>query len=117
MIECVFCKIVKGEISSEKIYEDNDFISFLDAKPVGVGHTLVIPKKHFDNLLDIDENFSSKYISAIQKTGKILMDKYNVDGFNIVLNNGEAAGQLVHHVHFHVLPRKKGDNKRGIFIG
>ena len=114
---CIFCKIVAGEILCDKIWEDSEFISFLDIKPVGEGHTIVIPKKHFDTLIDLNENFSEKYIDAIKKTGKILMEKYNANGFNSVLNNGEAAGQVVNHVHFHILPRKKGDNKRGIFIG
>src|SRR3989304_6040701 len=113
--ECIFCKIAKGEIPSAKIWEDSEFISFADIKPVGEGHTLVIPKKHFKTLMDLDERFSKKYIGAIKKTGEVLMKKYNAEGFNSVLNNGEAAGQIVNHVHFHLLPRKRGDNKRGIF--
>ena len=115
--DCIFCKIASGEIPSAKVWEDSQFISFSDIKPVGEGHTLVIPKKHFYTLMDLDENISAKYITAIKKTGKILMEKYNADGFNSVLNNGESAGQIVNHVHFHLLPRKKGDKMRGIFIG
>jgi len=115
--ECVFCKIVKGEISSEKIWEDESFMAFADANPVGEGHTLLIPKKHFETLLDVDEEFSVKYIFALQGVGKMLIEKYNADGFNVVLNNGKSAGQVVGHVHFHLLPRKEGDNKRGIFVG
>jgi len=117
MVECIFCKIVKGEISAEKIYEDEEFMAILDINPVGEGHTLVMPKKHFDDLMSLDNNISSKYVEVIQKVVRILIGKYDADGFNVVLNNGEVAGQVVKHVHFHILPRKKGDNKRGIFIG
>ena len=114
---CIFCKIIKGEIPSKKIWEDENFLAILDVKPVGEGHTLVIPKKHFNNFLDLDAETSLNYINALQKTAKILMNKYSAKGFNIVLNNGKVAGQLVGHVHFHILPRKDGDNLRGIFIG
>ena len=114
MDDCIFCKIIRGEVSCEKIYEDDSFFAFLDAAPQVKGHTLIVPKKHFENLMDIDEKFSENYIKAIRKVGKILIEKYNADGFNVVLNNGEAAGQIVNHVHFHILPRKKGD---GYFFG
>ena len=119
MKSCIFCKIVKGEIpcGKGKIWEDCDFLAFLDINPVGEGHTLVIPKKHFENIFDISEEISRKYLNAVKKTAEILMKKYNSDGFNIVNNNGKSAGQVVNHIHFHILPRKKGDNKRGIFIG
>ncbi len=115
--DCVFCKIAKGEISAEKIWEDEEFIAFSDANPKGEGHSLVIPKKHFETLMDLDENTSAKYVWAIRKTAEVLMSKYDCDGFNVVLNSGESAGQIVRHVHFHLLPRKQGDNKRGIFLG
>lgn len=117
MEDCIFCKIVWGEIPCDKIYEDENFIAFPDANPVEEGHTLVIPKKHFDNLLMVDGDSKKNFIEALQKVGRILIKKYNSTGFNLVLNNGEDAGQVVKHVHFHLLPRKKGDNKRGIFIG
>ena len=117
MSDCIFCKIARGEVLSEKIYEDDKFVAFKDINPVGEGHTLIIPKKHFDNLMEMDDKNSSGYINAIKEVGKILMKRHNADGLNIVLNNGEVAGQVVGHVHFHILPRKKGDKKRGIFIG
>lgn len=106
MEDCIFCKIVKGEIPCHKIYEDEKFLAFADAHPLEEGHTLVIPKKHFENFIDVDEEFGSKYIQSIQKVGKILMEKYKLKGFNILLNNGKDAGQLVNHVHFHIFPRK-----------
>ena len=114
---CVFCKIIEGKIPAEKIWEDQDFIAIADIKPIGEGHTLVIPKKHFKTLSDLDDNTSREYINAIRKTGETLMKKHNSEGFNSVINNGEAAGQIVGHVHFHLLPRRKGDNKRGIYLG
>ena len=117
MNNCIFCKIVKGEIPAEKVYEDKEFIAILDINPVGEGHTLVIPKKHFDDLMSLDKKISSNYLEVIQKVVKILIKKYKCEGFNVVLNNGEIAGQIVKHIHFHILPRTKGDNKKGIFIG
>ncbi len=116
MKECIFCKIVKGNVSSEKVYEDDDFLAFADANPVGEGHTLVIPKKHFENLLELDEKLYSSYLSAIKKTAKILMEKYDAAGFNIALNNGKLAGQIINHVHFHILPRKENDGKKGFYL-
>ena len=117
MEDCVFCKIAKGEIKREAIWEDDNFIAFPDAHPAGEGHTLVIPKKHFDSLMDLNKEIYEKYLSAIKEVAKILMKKYKADGFNIVVNTGEVAGQVIKHVHFHLLPRKKGDSMRGIFIG
>ena len=117
MDNCIFCKIAKGEIPAEKIYEDDFFIAFADANPVGEGHTLVIPKKHLDNFMDLDLETSEKYLETIKKVAQMLIEKHHADGFNLVVNNGKSAGQVVGHVHAHLLPRKKGDNKRGIFIG
>ena len=117
MEDCIFCKIAKGKIPTENfIYEDEHFVAFLDAKPRCEGHTLVVPKKHFKDLLELDEEISEKYISVLKKIAKILIDKYNVPAFNIFLNNGSEAGQAVWHTHFHILPRKKGDSGKGIFI-
>ena len=112
MEDCIFCKIAKGEISSENfIYEDEDFVAFLDVNPKTEGHTLVIPKNHFNTFMDLDEDTSCKYLEVIKKVGKILMEKYNASAFNVFLNNGKEAGQVVDHVHFHLLPRKEGDGK------
>jgi histidine triad (HIT) family protein len=117
MEDCVFCKIVRGEIPIENfVYEDEDFVAFLDANPRCEGHTLVVPKKHFKDLLELDEETSARYISVLKKVGKILIEKYDVPAFNIFLNNGGEAGQAVWHVHFHILPRREGDSGKGIFI-
>ena len=115
--ECVFCDIVNGKVKTEKIYESENFIAFYDINPLGGGHTLIIPKKHFSSLMDLDKETSEKYLLAVRETAKIIIKKYGAYGFNLVVNNGKAAGQVIGHVHFHLLPRKEGDNKRGIFIG
>ena len=115
MDDCVFCKIAKGEIPCYKVWEDEEFIAFLDANPRCEGHALVIPKKHFITFMDLDEDTSCKYLNAVREVGEILMEKYNAPAFNIFLNNGKEAGQAVWHAHFHLLPRKEGE-KEGIFI-
>lgn len=117
MKECIFCKIASGEIPAEKAWEDENFLAFADAHPVSEGHTLVITKKHFENLIDLNDEMSRNYIFAIREVGKLLMRKYGADGFNVSLNNGKAAGQVVNHIHFHIIPRKNGDGKRGIYTG
>lgn len=117
MKDCIFCKIGRGELPSEKIWENSKFLSFKDIHPVGEGHTLIIPKKHFDDFIDLDKEFYEEYLGAIKKTAKILIKKYHAEGFNLVLNNGKVAGQIVNHVHFHLIPRKKGDKKQGISLG
>lgn len=108
-MDCIFCKIAKGGVPAEKVFEDDSFIAFADVNLVSEGHTLIVSKKHFNTLMDLDEETSRQYISAIKEVGKILMKKYDADGFNLLLNNGKIAGQVVEHVHFHIIPRKKGD--------
>ncbi|MFH1311311.1 MAG: HIT domain-containing protein [Nanoarchaeota archaeon] len=114
--ECIFCEIANGKIKVEKIYENEDFFAFYDANPIGEGHTLIIPKKHFDSLMDLDKDISLGYIPVIREVADILMKKYNAAGFNILLNNGKVAGQIIGHVHFHLLPRKKGNNNKGFLF-
>lgn len=111
MKDCVFCKIAEGEIASEKIYENNNFFSTLDASPKVEGHTLVISKKHFENILDLPKMLGPELLDCIKETAIILMKKYDAEGFNVINNNFEVAGQVVKHVHFHILPRKKGDGR------
>lgn len=107
---CVFCKIVNGEIPSYKIYEDDDILAFLDISQATKGHTLVIPKKHYDNLLTIDSKTLEKVSVACQKVATTLKEKLNTSNFNFVNNCGTTAGQSVMHVHFHVIPRYPDDD-------
>ena len=109
MKDCIFCKISKGEIPVKKIYENDSFFSILDLKPIVKGHSLVISKKHFETILDLPDSLGPKLLDCVKKTSLKLIKKYNADGFNVGNNNYKAAGQIVKHVHFHILPRKKGD--------
>lgn len=103
MENCIFCKIIKKEIPSDIVYEDNNVVAFLDISPVNKGHTLVVPKEHYENLFDISENLLHNTINVVKKIG-IALNKYS-DGVNLGQNNGRASGQLVDHIHFHVIPR------------
>ena len=107
MEDCIFCKIVKGEIPATKVYEDEHTIAFLDIAPAAQGHTLVIPKEHHEKISDTPNEILEKVIDTVKKVGNALL-KEN-DGFNVMQNNNKAAGQLVPHLHFHVIPRKEND--------
>ena len=107
--ECIFCKIVNKEIPTNLIYEDDNFIGILDANPKAEGHTLVIPKKHFRNLLDTPNSLAGEYFEAIKKVSLNLINEGKAEGFNIIFNTEPVAGQAVFHVHVHIIPRKEGD--------
>mgnify|MGYP003956737017 CR=1 FL=1 len=105
--DCIFCNILKGKAPCTKIYEDKKTFSFLDINPVVKGHTLVIPKKHYETMDQMDKETANAVISTTQKIGKAIL-KFN-EGYNVNQNNNSAAGQLVPHVHYHVIPRNEGD--------
>ena len=107
---CIFCKIAAGEIPSATLYEDDDFRVILDLGPASKGHALILPKNHYRNLYDIDDEVASKAILLAKKMITKLTDVLNCDGYNIVQNNEEAAGQTVFHFHMHMIPRYKNDN-------
>ncbi len=107
--ECIFCRIVKGELPCYKLYEDDSVISFLDIFPVHPGHALVVPKKHSIDIFDTDEATMKQMIAVAKKLSPAVMNAAKADGINIGMNNGEAAGQEVPHAHLHVIPRYKGD--------
>jgi len=109
---CIFCKIVKGEIKSEIVLEGDRFIAFVDTKPKVSGHTLIVPKNHFVTVLDIPNTWGEELLRFTKKVVDKLMVDYKADGFNLIMNNLEAAGQVVPHAHLHVLPRKEGDGFR-----
>ena len=108
-MSCIFCKIVKGELPSYKVYEDENVLAFLDIAPVNQGHILVIPKKHYANLEEISNDDLCCLIKAVKKIGKALKQGLGIAGYNLQLNNGSVSGQIVPHIHFHIIPRKKGD--------
>jgi len=107
--DCVFCKMVNGEIPVEKIYENENFFSFPDANPRIDGHSLVISKKHFTTTLDVPDSLGPELLDCIKKTAVKLMEKTGAGGFNVVNNNLPIGGQEVPHVHYHILPRKPKD--------
>jgi len=106
---CIFCKIVKGEISCHKIYEDDDNLAFLDVVANAKGHTLIIPKIHAHTLIDLDDKKVESLFLAVKKTTEKIKQVLNPDGFNGGWNNGEISGQTVPHLHIHIFPRYKGD--------
>ncbi|MGB9929579.1 MAG: HIT family protein [Methanosarcina sp.] len=111
---CLFCKIISGEIPSKKVYEDDTVFAFLDIHPASEGHTLVAPKKHYSNFTDMSAEDVASLFEAARKITAAVEKAFSAQGSNIGINNGEVAGQEVPHVHVHVIPRKKGDGGRGI---
>lgn len=109
MNDCIFCKVVAGELSATKIYEDEDTLAFLDINPVNPGHTLVIPKEHYENFSATPNEWLSRAMPVIDKISGAMMEGLGVEGFNVALNNGRAAGQVVFHTHFHIIPRYPND--------
>ncbi len=105
---CVFCAIAEGEIPSFKIYEDDLVLAYLDINPCTEGHALVIPKAHCSGLVDTPNDLLAEIIKRVKKVAAHMKDALPCDGFNILQNNGEAAGQSVFHVHFHIVPRYAG---------
>ncbi len=103
--DCLFCKIIDQQIPSLKIYEDETAYAFLDISPFEEGHTLVIPKYHAETLLDLPEDVFVKFSHAIQRVAKIVKERLQADGFNVLQSNGKCATQVVPHVHFHIVPR------------
>lgn len=108
--DCTFCKILNGDIPSKCFYESNSVVAFLDIFPAAPGHTVVIPKEHYYNLLDFPNEKIGIFFQELKKVAGILKEKLGSDGFNIVQNNYPAAGQVVPHLHYHIIPRKEGDN-------
>lgn len=108
-MDCIFCKIVAGEIPCSKIYEDELFIGFLDIKPIHKGHALIVPKKHFENIFDTPAVESAAIYGAAMRAAQAVKDATGCDGINIIQNNGADAGQEVFHSHLHIIPRYKND--------
>ncbi|MCI8335058.1 MAG: HIT family protein [Lachnospiraceae bacterium] len=111
--DCIFCKIAHGEIPSSTIYEDEDFRVFLDLNPAARGHALIVPKEHYADLFELDEELCKKAMVLAKRLAVKMKAVLGSDGFNLMQNNGEAAGQTVFHFHLHLIPRYK-DDKAGI---
>ena len=109
MNDCIFCKILSGEIPSYKIYETDKAYAFLDIACDAVGHTLVIPKKHFASILDCDADYLDAVIEAVKRISRHYVEDCGYDGVNVFNASGAAAEQSVFHLHFHIVPRKDGD--------
>lgn len=109
MTDCIFCKIVAGTLPSSKVYEDGEVLAFLDIAPVNIGHTLVIPKKHFVDIHDTPETTLCAMMHAAKKVAKAIKKMVGAEGINININNEPAAGQIIFHTHLHVIPRYTED--------
>ena len=107
---CIFCKIAAGEIPSATLYEDDDFRVILDIEPASKGHALILPKEHYANLYELDDELAAKVLVLAKKMITKLTDIVGCDGYNVVQNNGKAAGQTVFHFHMHLIPRYENDD-------
>jgi histidine triad (HIT) family protein len=110
--DCVFCKIASGQIPSIKIYEDDVVVAFLDIGPISDGHTLVMPRQHFEQVHNCPSELLGQVWSRLPKIADAIVSATGADGYNVLCNNGLSAGQVVNHLHFHVVPRRMGD---GVF--
>jgi histidine triad (HIT) family protein len=106
---CIFCKMIAGQIPVTKVYEDDVVLAFLDIGPVSDGHTLIVPKQHYERLDDCPADLLGQVATRLGKISKAVSRGVNCEGYNLLCNNGQAAGQIVNHLHFHLVPRNSGD--------
>ena len=111
-MDCLFCKITKGEIPADKVYEDDKVLAFLDINPVNKGHTLVVPKEHYENLIETPDELVGELMMVVKKIAKALGGAVGAEGINIAVNNGQVAGQVIFHTHIHLIPRFGNDGYR-----
>jgi len=112
MNECIFCKISSGSLPADKVYDDSQVLAFLDIAPVNPGHTLLIPRQHYGDLLETPAPIIISLVEVLPKIARAIVAAVEADGFNIGINNGAAAGQVVNHVHMHIIPRFIDDGYR-----
>ncbi len=112
MSDCIFCKMIAGEIPVTTLYEDEHILAFLDIGPISDGHTLVIPRQHCENVDQCPPQVLAQTASRLGRIAQAVKEAMQADGYNVLCNNGRAAGQVVEHLHFHIIPRKQGD---GVF--
>ncbi|MBQ9765538.1 MAG: HIT family protein [Lachnospiraceae bacterium] len=110
MDNCIFCKLANGEFPSHTLYEDEDFRVILDIEPATKGHALILPKKHYANIFELPCEYAQKVFNVAKNMSASMKEALDFDGFNVLQNNGEAAGQTVFHFHMHLIPRYKDDN-------
>ncbi len=110
MDDCIFCKLANGIFPTNTLYEDEDFRVILDIEPATKGHALILPKKHFANIYELPEEYAGKVYKVAKNMAGKMQDALGFDGFNVLQNNGEAAGQTVFHFHMHLIPRYNNDN-------
>ena len=109
-MDCIFCKIIAGELPAHKIYEDDKVTAFLDILPISPGHTIIVPKTHVADVENLSDDDLCAMAIVMKKIGKAVMEGLGVKGYSIFLDNKDAANQHVPHAHFHLVPRKEGDN-------
>lgn len=112
MKDCLFCKIISGELPSQKVYEDADTYAFLDIHPINFGHTLVVPKRHAENIHDIPSKDFCALMETARKLSGVIKEATGAEGINIGINNGSVAGQIIFHLHVHIIPRLPDDGHR-----
>ncbi|KPK74602.1 MAG: hypothetical protein AMJ79_13600 [Phycisphaerae bacterium SM23_30] len=110
--DCIFCRIVAGEISCSKVYQNDQILAFLDINPVSQGHCLVMPKQHFNRFDQCPAELAAELARHMGKIARAVVSAVEAEGYNILNNNGRCSGQLVEHLHFHIIPRRTGD---GVF--
>ena len=108
-MDCIFCKIVKNELPAHKIYEDDYMVAFLDNSPVNEGHVLIVPRRHWKSLDEVDDLMAGYLMIVVRKIGAAIKKTLGASGYNVVINNGSVAGQIIDHFHCHVIPRFDGD--------
>lgn len=111
-ISCIFCKIISGDIPSHHVYEDKKYLAFLDIQPISPGHVLVVPKNHSNDLLEANADDLKGLLEIVAKITPAILRATGASGFNVGVNTGKDAGQLVMHTHIHIIPRRAGDGLR-----
>ncbi|MFO8033164.1 MAG: HIT family protein [Desulfohalobiaceae bacterium] len=109
MQDCIFCKIVVGEVPSSLVYTDANLVAFLDVAPISPGHTLVVTREHYPTVFDLPKGLAEEMLLAMQQVGQAVMQAVQAEGLNLLMNNHRPAGQLIPHAHWHLIPRKTGD--------
>jgi len=107
--DCVFCKIIAGDIPCDIVFQSRDTLAFLDIGPLAEGHILLVPQEHFETIIDLSPGMAAELAKTMRWLGKALLTVTGASGFNVLQNNGAVAGQVVNHVHFHLIPRFEGD--------